>query len=628
MAEESVKLRIPYIAAAQAQKHVTHNEAMTLLDTLVQLSVIDKDLAAPPGSPAEGDTYIVAADGAGAWIGWDKRIARFIDGTWRSYLPGEGDGAGWLAYVIDEETLYVFTGTDWEQLFVAEGHSGVSSVNGATGDVSLTLDDVDDVDAASPGDGHVLTWDDGVGAWVPAAPTGGDPVTLEPEGEWDSVTTYAKLAVVSYEGASYVSRIGGNTANPPDESPDEWMLLAAPGDGGNVNTTGAPVAAGNLVQYEDTSGNVIEDSGIAAANILVAADIGAAVQAYDADLAAVAALSANGLIARTGAGAAASRSVAVTASTGLSVTNGDGVSGNPTLAGLDATTSVKGVVELADNTETQAGTDTARAVTPAGLRSAYREKLTANRTYYVRTDGSDSNTGLADSSGGAFLTKQKAANVVYGTLDLGGFNVTIQVRDGTYTGGVSQTSPQVGAGTITFAGNTGTPANVVISTTSANCFAFSGFGTKATIQGFTVQTTTSGTGVLAQNGAQLALGSGMVFGACASFHISAENYGGIQSSSSYTITGNAIRHYNAQSFGFFLKVGGTVTLTGTPAFSQGFAFDSGLGNITAPLITFSGSATGPRYSAALNAIIETAGGGASYFPGHSAGSTASGGQYA
>ena len=113
MAEESAKLRIPYIAAAQAQKHVTHNEAMTLLDTLVQLSVKDKDLATPPGSPAEGDCYIVAASATGAWIGWDKRIARFIDGEWRSYLPGAGSGAGWLAYVIDEAALYAFNGTDW-----------------------------------------------------------------------------------------------------------------------------------------------------------------------------------------------------------------------------------------------------------------------------------------------------------------------------------------------------------------------------------------------------------------------------------------------------------------------------------------------------------------------------------
>ena len=116
MAEESAKLRIPYIAAAQAQKHVTHNEAMTLLDTLVQLGVIDKDLTGPPGAPGEGDCYIVAGGGGtatGAWEGWENRVARFIDGEWRSYLPGEG-GAGWLAWVIDEDLLYVFDGTAWE----------------------------------------------------------------------------------------------------------------------------------------------------------------------------------------------------------------------------------------------------------------------------------------------------------------------------------------------------------------------------------------------------------------------------------------------------------------------------------------------------------------------------------
>ncbi|MCB1443998.1 MAG: DUF2793 domain-containing protein, partial [Methyloceanibacter sp.] len=105
MAEESAKLRIPYLAAAQAQKHVTHNEAMTLLDTLVQLSVLDKDLTAPPGAPDEGDCYIVAGGGGtatDAWVGWETRIARYIDGEWRSYLPGEGGGAGWLAWVQDE----------------------------------------------------------------------------------------------------------------------------------------------------------------------------------------------------------------------------------------------------------------------------------------------------------------------------------------------------------------------------------------------------------------------------------------------------------------------------------------------------------------------------------------------
>ena len=129
MAEESAKLRIPYIAAAQAQKHVTHNEALTLLDTLVQLSVIDKDLTAPPDSPAEGATYIVAGAGGsatGAWVGWEKRVARFIDGEWRSYLPGAGAGDGWLAWVMDEDAMYRFDGTNWD-LAGIEGPQGADA---------------------------------------------------------------------------------------------------------------------------------------------------------------------------------------------------------------------------------------------------------------------------------------------------------------------------------------------------------------------------------------------------------------------------------------------------------------------------------------------------------------------
>jgi hypothetical protein len=279
MAEESAKLRIPYIAAAQAQKHVTHNEGMTLLDTLVQLSVLDKDLSTPPGSPVEGDTYIVAAEATGAWIGWDQRIARYIDGTWRSYLPGQGDGAGWLAYVIDESTLYVFTGTAWEALYVAEGHSGVSSVNGEAGDVTLALDDLVDVDAPSPGDGQVLTWDDGAGEWVPAAPAGGDPVTLEPEGEWTGGATYAKLDVVSYQGSSYVSRVDSNSGNQPDTSPTEWMLLASQGEpgAGAVDSVNGQTGAVSL----DAADIPFDATGLGHTD---AADLQEAVEDHDAAL--------------------------------------------------------------------------------------------------------------------------------------------------------------------------------------------------------------------------------------------------------------------------------------------------------------------------------------------------------
>ena len=53
MADISPHLLLPYILAAQAQKHVTHNEALRLLDAMVQLSVLNLSLTAPPASPAD-----------------------------------------------------------------------------------------------------------------------------------------------------------------------------------------------------------------------------------------------------------------------------------------------------------------------------------------------------------------------------------------------------------------------------------------------------------------------------------------------------------------------------------------------------------------------------------------------
>ncbi|MFD0938028.1 DUF2793 domain-containing protein, partial [Methylobacterium trifolii] len=110
MAETTRNLALPLIAASQAQKHVTHNEALTLLDALVQLFCLDKDLAAPPALPTEGDRYLVAALApTGAWTGLSGQVVRFADGVWTGSAPRPG----WFAYVVDEADLYVFTGTAW-----------------------------------------------------------------------------------------------------------------------------------------------------------------------------------------------------------------------------------------------------------------------------------------------------------------------------------------------------------------------------------------------------------------------------------------------------------------------------------------------------------------------------------
>jgi len=102
-------LVLPYIAAAQAQKHVTHNEAIRTLDALVQLAVIDRDLTAPPGSPAEGDRYIVATGGTGTWASHDGEIAAWQDGVWRFHVPQEG----WIVYIADEDVAMAWNGSAW-----------------------------------------------------------------------------------------------------------------------------------------------------------------------------------------------------------------------------------------------------------------------------------------------------------------------------------------------------------------------------------------------------------------------------------------------------------------------------------------------------------------------------------
>lgn len=114
-------LKLPYIMAAQAQKHVTHNEALRMLDAILHLSVLDKDLTLPPGAPGEGERFIVAAGASGDWSGHDGAIAAWQDGAWAFYPPA----LGWRAWVDDEGGLYAFDGSAW----VAAGSGGAGSVN-------------------------------------------------------------------------------------------------------------------------------------------------------------------------------------------------------------------------------------------------------------------------------------------------------------------------------------------------------------------------------------------------------------------------------------------------------------------------------------------------------------------
>ena len=72
---DTTNLKLPYIEAAQAQKHVTHNEALRILDAAIQISVLDSNRTARPSSPASGARHVIAAGATGAWAGKDRAIA-------------------------------------------------------------------------------------------------------------------------------------------------------------------------------------------------------------------------------------------------------------------------------------------------------------------------------------------------------------------------------------------------------------------------------------------------------------------------------------------------------------------------------------------------------------------------
>lgn len=148
-------LSLPELAASQSQPHVTVNAALRRIDAAVNLSVLAIS-GTPPGSPADGDRYIVAVGATGAWAGEDHHIAAYIGTAWKFLIPEDG----WLAFNRDDGQFWVFY--------------ALGSPAPAWALLSLgaeTLDELMDVDTTGATSGDVLAFDGS--AWVPSTPSGG-----------------------------------------------------------------------------------------------------------------------------------------------------------------------------------------------------------------------------------------------------------------------------------------------------------------------------------------------------------------------------------------------------------------------------------------------------------------------
>ncbi len=103
------RLNLPYIMPAQAQKHVTHNEALIRLDGIVQLSCIELARETPPETPNQNDRYCIGLNPNGVWQNKANQIAVYQDKAWMFYRPNEG----WTAWMQDQHAHYIFTNGDW-----------------------------------------------------------------------------------------------------------------------------------------------------------------------------------------------------------------------------------------------------------------------------------------------------------------------------------------------------------------------------------------------------------------------------------------------------------------------------------------------------------------------------------
>lgn len=102
-------LGITLLEQSQAQKEITINEALARIDAALNCGAIDRDLATPPSSPANGDVYIVAASPTGAWSGKAGQVAYF-DQVWRFIEPKEG----LMLWLNDENIHVVYNGSTWQ----------------------------------------------------------------------------------------------------------------------------------------------------------------------------------------------------------------------------------------------------------------------------------------------------------------------------------------------------------------------------------------------------------------------------------------------------------------------------------------------------------------------------------
>lgn len=153
MSDSTARLSLPLLQPSQAQKHVTHNEALALLDSIVQLAVTGFDASEPPASPAEGEIHALDAAPTGVWAGQGGMLAVFRNAAWNFIAPRPG----WLAApAVGPGGLRIWDGSAFVPVPPAE-QAGLLGLNAVADGRTRFAVAAERVSFSHDGDDHRLT---------------------------------------------------------------------------------------------------------------------------------------------------------------------------------------------------------------------------------------------------------------------------------------------------------------------------------------------------------------------------------------------------------------------------------------------------------------------------------------
>lgn len=256
---KSRHLSLPFIAPAQAQKHVTHNEALRMVDSLLQISVNAVDAATPPSTPTPGARYIIGAEAGGDWTDKDGQLAAFEDGAWAFYPPQ----AGWIIWDKTEGALRVFDGTEWRAVEgTGSSEPTVPPTGAAQWGVNTAADDTNRLSVKS--DAVLLSHDD-------VTPGSGDiQIKLNKQ---NAANTGSFLWQTNYSGRAEIGTNGDDalSVKVSADGTDWKTALRIDGESGAVSLplTPAPAQIVNILPDGGRFAGVPEQNGLLASAFVV-----------------------------------------------------------------------------------------------------------------------------------------------------------------------------------------------------------------------------------------------------------------------------------------------------------------------------------------------------------------------